>query len=53
VKWSPSEHFDVMLWIKNSLNAQYWNQGNPTGFGPTGYPAPPRTFGITGEWHLK
>ena len=52
-RWSPSEHFDVMLWVKNALNSQYWNQGNPTGFGPTGYPAPPRTFGITGEWHMR
>ncbi len=53
VKWLPSEHFDVTLWIKNALDSQYWNQGNPTGFGPTGYPAPPRTFGITGEWHMR
>jgi iron complex outermembrane recepter protein len=53
MKWSPSEHFDLMLWVKNALDAKYWNQGNPTGFGPTGYPAPPRTFGITGEWHMR
>jgi iron complex outermembrane receptor protein len=53
VKWSPTEHFDVTLWIKNGLDSKYYNQGNPTGFGPTGYPAPPRTFGITGEWRMR
>lgn len=53
VKWSPSTHFDFTLWIKNALNAQYYAEGNPTGFGPTGYPAAPRTFGISGEWHLR
>lgn len=53
VKWSPSNRFDLALWIKNATNAQYFDQGNPTGFGPAGYPAPPRTFGITAGLHLQ
>lgn len=52
-KWSPSPRFDLSLWVKNALNAQYFDQGNPTGFGPAGYPAPPRTFGFDIGLHLQ
>ena len=48
VKYSPSEHFDVRLWVSNLLDEKYYSYiGNSATSGTKGSPAAPRTYGVT------